>query len=84
MFDPTFRDRSLHALGEPFDLLVIGGGITGCGVLLDAAQRGLRVLLVEKGDLASGTSTWRSWRCVRRSYIHRPRSTCQPGVRSPS
>ena len=57
MFDPTFRDRALDALREPFDLLVIGGGITGCGVLLDAAQRGLRVLVVEKGDIASGTSS---------------------------
>jgi glycerol-3-phosphate dehydrogenase len=57
MFDPTFRDRALHSLREPFDLLVIGGGITGCGVLLDAAQRGLRVLLVEKADIASGTSS---------------------------
>ena len=37
-----------RALGETFDLVVVGGGITGCGMLLDAAQRGLRVLLVEK------------------------------------
>ena len=36
---------------------MIGGGITGSGILLDAAQRGLRVLLVEKGDVASGTSS---------------------------
>jgi glycerol-3-phosphate dehydrogenase len=57
MFDPTFRDRALAALDQPFDLLVIGGGITGCGVLLDAAQRGLRVLVVEKADIASGTSS---------------------------
>lgn len=57
MFDPTFRARALAALDEPFDLVVIGGGITGCGVLLDAAQRGLRALLVEKADLASGTSS---------------------------
>lgn len=57
MFDPTFRARALASLGEPFDLVVIGGGITGCGVLLDAAQRGLRALLVEKADLASGTSS---------------------------
>ena len=42
---------------EPFDLVVIGGGITGCGILLDAAQRGLRTLLIEKADLASGTSS---------------------------
>ncbi len=42
--------------GEPFDLLVIGGGITGCGVARDAAMRGLRVALVERDDFASGTS----------------------------
>jgi glycerol-3-phosphate dehydrogenase len=42
--------------GELFDLLVIGGGATGCGVALDAASRGLKVALAEKGDFASGTS----------------------------
>jgi len=57
MFDPTFRQRALAGLSQPFDLVIVGGGITGCGVLLDAAQRGLRALLVEKGDLASGTSS---------------------------
>lgn len=43
-------------LGEQFDLLVIGGGITGCGVARDAAMRGLKVALVERDDFASGTS----------------------------
>jgi glycerol-3-phosphate dehydrogenase len=42
---------------EPFDLLVIGGGATGTGVALDAVSRGLRVALVERFDLASGTSS---------------------------
>src|SRR5712672_1674905 len=42
--------------GEQFDLLVIGGGITGCGVARDAAMRGLKVALVERDDFASGTS----------------------------
>jgi glycerol-3-phosphate dehydrogenase len=42
--------------GEKFDLLVIGGGITGCGVARDAAMRGLTVALVERDDFASGTS----------------------------
>jgi glycerol-3-phosphate dehydrogenase len=42
---------------EPFDLLVLGGGITGAGVALDAALRGLRVGLIDKGDFASGTSS---------------------------
>ncbi|MCM5662425.1 glycerol-3-phosphate dehydrogenase/oxidase [Galbibacter mesophilus] len=40
-----------------YDLVVIGGGITGAGILLDAASRGLKVALVEKGDFASGTSS---------------------------
>ncbi|MBT8321238.1 MAG: glycerol-3-phosphate dehydrogenase/oxidase, partial [Eudoraea sp.] len=42
---------------EHFDVLVIGGGITGAGIALDAASRGLKVALVEKGDFASGTSS---------------------------
>ena len=41
----------------PYDLLVIGGGINGVGIARDAAGRGLSVLLVEQGDLASGTSS---------------------------
>src|SRR4051794_31361 len=56
------RSRELAAMrsGAPIDLLVVGGGITGAGVALDAATRGLRVVLVERGDLASGTSRWSS------------------------
>ena len=42
---------------ESFDLVVIGGGITGGGIALDAASRGLKVALLEKGDFASGTSS---------------------------
>ena len=42
---------------EQFDVLVIGGGITGVGVALDAASRGLRTALVEKDDFSSGTSS---------------------------
>lgn len=42
---------------ETFDLVVIGGGITGGGIALDAASRGLKVALVEKGDFTSGTSS---------------------------
>ena len=41
---------------ERFDVLVIGGGITGAGIALDAASRGFSVALVEKDDFASGTS----------------------------
>src|SRR6185295_9441023 len=43
-------------LEDDFDVLVIGGGITGCGVARDAAMRGLSVALVERDDFASGTS----------------------------
>ena len=46
--------------GEPLDVVVIGGGITGAGIALDAASRGLSVALVEKHDLAFGTSRWSS------------------------
>ncbi len=42
---------------EPFDLLIIGGGGTGCGIALDAATRGLKVALVEKNDFSEGTSS---------------------------
>ncbi len=52
------RADALAALAdEPFDVLVIGGGITGAGVALDAASRGYSVGLVEKGDYARGTSS---------------------------
>ncbi len=52
------RDRALEALaGEPFDIVVIGGGITGAGVALDAASRGYSVALVEQADFAAGTSS---------------------------
>ena len=47
-------DRLRH---ERFDVLVIGGGITGVGTALDAASRGLKTALVERGDFASGTSS---------------------------
>ena len=42
---------------EVFDVLVVGGGITGCGVALDAVTRGLQTALVERDDFASGTSS---------------------------
>jgi glycerol-3-phosphate dehydrogenase len=52
------KDR-LTALqnGQIFDLLVIGGGATGCGIAVDAATRGLKVALVERNDFAEGTSS---------------------------
>src|SRR6476659_1930509 len=52
------RPTALARLGdERFDVLVVGGGITGVGVALDAATRGLRTALVERHDFASGTSS---------------------------
>ena len=52
------RADAINALrGDHFDLVVIGGGITGAGVALDAASRGYSVALVEKADFASGTSS---------------------------
>jgi len=52
------RERLLARLAaEEFDVLVIGGGVTGCGAALDAASRGLSVALVEKRDFAAGTSS---------------------------
>ena len=55
---PFTRATMLDRLaGERFDVLVVGGGITGVGVALDAASRGLRTALVEGDDFASGTSS---------------------------
>jgi glycerol-3-phosphate dehydrogenase len=52
------RDLALATLArDPFDIVVIGGGITGAGVALDAASRGYSVALVEQADYASGTSS---------------------------
>jgi glycerol-3-phosphate dehydrogenase len=52
------RASALERLSsEEYDVLVIGGGITGAGVALDAASRGLRTALVDKGDFAAGTSS---------------------------
>lgn len=47
----------LESLDKPVDMLVIGGGATGLGIALDAATRGLSVVLVERDDFASGTSS---------------------------
>ncbi len=58
----NFSAQSRHELiqklqSESFDLLVIGGGITGAGIALDAASRGLKTALIEKNDFAFGTSS---------------------------
>ena len=53
-------DLDVLAGGEVVDVVVVGGGITGAGVALDAASRGLSVALLERRDLAHGTSRWSS------------------------
>jgi glycerol-3-phosphate dehydrogenase len=57
------RAAAVDRLPDAVDVLVVGGGITGAGVALDAASRGARVALVERGDIAQGTSS-RSSRLV--------------------
>lgn len=57
-FNANERDGLVRELStNSYDLLVIGGGITGAGIVLDAASRGLKTALVEKKDFASGTSS---------------------------
>ena len=57
-FSNVNRKESLKkAMNGTYDLIVIGGGITGAGIALDASSRGMKVLLLEKGDFASGTSS---------------------------
>lgn len=51
------KSMSIARIEKTHDLLVIGGGINGCGIALDAAGRGLSVILCEKNDLGSGTSS---------------------------
>ncbi len=43
---------------QSYDLVIIGGGINGAGTARDAALRGLKTVLIDKGDFASGTSSW--------------------------
>src|SRR5688572_15453691 len=53
----TWRDEALRRLGdERFDLLVVGGGISGAGIALEATLRGYKTVLVERNDFGSGTS----------------------------
>ena len=61
MLNAARRTAEIHASADQeVDLVVIGGGITGVGVALDAATRGLSVVLLERDDLAQGTSRWSS------------------------
>ncbi|MEI2663195.1 glycerol-3-phosphate dehydrogenase/oxidase [Rossellomorea sp. LJF3] len=57
-FSSTAREEVKHTLSSnQFDLIVIGGGITGAGIALDASKRGMKVALVEMQDFAAGTSS---------------------------
>ena len=54
----TNRIQNLeNAFEVNYDIIVVGGGITGSGIALDAASRGMKVLLLEKQDFAAGTSS---------------------------
>ena len=56
----SLGDRALNLeklADDNFDVLIVGGGITGCGIALDAASRGLKVALIESSDFSSGTSS---------------------------
>jgi len=83
MFAPGSRARSWRRLEEGLDLLVIGGGITGAGILHDAALRGLAVALVERGDFGCGTSSRSSklihggLRYLRRMQLGITRTACR-------
>src|SRR5512138_485238 len=57
MWNKNWREQIWNDLDQPWDLIVIGGGITGAGVLREASRAGLKTLLVEGHDFASGTSS---------------------------
>jgi glycerol-3-phosphate dehydrogenase len=72
----TRADALARFQADTFDIAIIGGGITGAGIARDAAQRGLAVALLEKGDFASGTSSKSSrmvhggLRYLRQRHVH--------------
>lgn len=57
MWGKGFREDAWEKLGAPWDLVVVGGGITGAGIFAEATRAGFRTLLVEGGDFAQGTSS---------------------------
>ena len=98
MWTQDWRSRFEAAAEQAFDALIVGGGITGAGVALEAARAGLRVALIEQNDFASGTSSWSSklvhgglrylasgdWRLTRESVQERQRLMRDlPGLVSP-
>ncbi|MBU2609469.1 MAG: FAD-dependent oxidoreductase, partial [Chloroflexi bacterium] len=57
MWTQGWRDTIWSQLDREFDLIIIGGGITGAGILREAARAGLSAVLFEQHDFASGTSS---------------------------
>src|SRR5512134_3559231 len=55
--DRHWRDSLWAGLSRPWDLIIIGGGISGAGILREATRCGLHALLLEQNDFASGTSS---------------------------
>ena len=76
------RERLLQSVGDrPFDLIVVGAGINGAGIARDAAMRGLRVLMLDKGDISSGTTQWATRLIhggLRYLEHHEVRAVCSP------
>ena len=56
-WNTNWREQAWQSLDETWDLVIVGGGITGAGLLHEAARLGLRALLVEQRDFAWGTSS---------------------------
>ena len=57
MWNKNWREQIWSDLDQPWDVIIIGGGITGAGILREASRAGLKALLVEGHDFASGTSS---------------------------
>ncbi|MFN2222290.1 MAG: FAD-dependent oxidoreductase, partial [Candidatus Promineifilaceae bacterium] len=57
MWNQGWRDRIWADLDQAWDIIIIGGGITGAGILREAVRAGQRALLIEGQDFASGTSS---------------------------
>jgi glycerol-3-phosphate dehydrogenase len=75
VLSPARRAADLDVVaGGRVDVAVVGGGVTGAGVALDAAARGLSVVLLERTDLAAGTSRWSS------KLVHGGLRTCCDGT----
>ena len=57
MWGQNWRNDVWEKLDQPWDVVIVGGGITGAGILREATRAGLRALLVEQNDFAHGTSS---------------------------